>query len=305
MNATVRLARAEFRKLFTTLAVPVTVALAAVFAVGSVLIDAAVAGKPGQHPLGSAAETYQMLKFGPIVVVAMLILGILVAGGEFRHRTIVPTLLATPRRAQVFTVKVAVIALFGAVFSAVIFGLGLGTIAGVLAAHGMHTLPAAAGRMYVGTVIAGVCFGMIGVALGALTRNTFVAIIAAVGWALFVEVIALGNVAPSLAKVVPGVGVDRPDQPARAQCPGTRGRRAGAGRIRGGHARGGQPDHDPPRRWLTSPPWKAHAQAPNRRRGGSPARPPPRRHGGHHAATVSDGETCVSPLRMACVRLGA
>ncbi len=216
MNATLRLARAEFRKLFTTLAVPVTVALAAVFAVGSVLIDAAVAGKPGQHPLGSAAETYQMLKFGPIVVVAMLILGILVAGGEFRHRTIVPTLLATPRRARVFAVKVAVIAVFGAVFSAAIFGLGLGTIAGVLAAHGMHTLPAAAGRMYVGTVIAGICFGMIGVALGALTRNTFVAIIAAVGWALFVEVIALGNVAPSLAKWFPvwaSIGLTNPPEP--------------------------------------------------------------------------------------------
>ena len=48
MNATMRLARAEFRKLFTTLAVPVTAAIAAVVTVGSVLIDAAVAGKPGQ-----------------------------------------------------------------------------------------------------------------------------------------------------------------------------------------------------------------------------------------------------------------
>ena len=219
-------------------------------AVGSVLIDAVVAGHPGQHALGSVAETYQMLKFGPIVVVAMLILGILAAGGEFRHRTIVPALLATPRRAQVFAVKVAVIALFGAVFAAVIFGLGLGTIAGVLAAHGFHTLPAAAGRMYLGTVIAGACFGMIGVALGALTRNTVVAIVAAVGWALFVEVITLGNVAPSLAKWFPVRCVHRPDQPARAQCPGTRGRRPGAGRLRGGHAGGRQPDHDSARHWL-------------------------------------------------------
>ena len=143
MNATVRLARAEVRKLFTTRAVPVTAAIAAVLAVGSVLINAAVAGKPGQYALGSAAETYKMLKFGPVVIVAMLILGILVAGGEFRHRTIVPALLATPQRARVFAVKVAVIALFGAVFAAVVFGLGLGTVAGVLAAHGFHHLPAA------------------------------------------------------------------------------------------------------------------------------------------------------------------
>jgi hypothetical protein len=216
MNATLRLARAEVRKLFTTRAVPVTVALAAVVAVGSVLIDAAVAGHPGQYAMGTIKETYQMLKFGPVVVMAMLVLGILAAGGEFRHRTIVPALLTTPRRSQVFAVKVAVIALFGAVFAAVVFGLGLGTVAGVLAAHGFHHLPAAAGRMYLGTIIAGACFGMLGVALGAITRNTVGAIVAAVGWALFVEVITLGNVAPSLEKWFPvgaSIGLTNPPDP--------------------------------------------------------------------------------------------
>jgi hypothetical protein len=216
MNATLRLARAEVRKLFTTRAVPVTVAIAAVLAVGSVLIDAAVAGHPGQHAIGTITETYQMLKFGPVVVMAMLILGILAAGGEFRHRTIVPALLTTPRRSQVFAVKVAVIALFGAVFAAVVFGLGLGTVAGVLATHGFHHLPVATGRMYLGTVIAGACFGMLGVALGAITRNTVGAIVAAVGWALFVEVITLGNVAPSLEKWFPvgaSIGLTNPPGP--------------------------------------------------------------------------------------------
>ena len=38
--------------------------------------------------------------------------------------------------------------------------------------------------VYVGTVIAGFCFGMLGVAVGALTRNTFIAIIALVGFAV-------------------------------------------------------------------------------------------------------------------------
>ena len=51
-----------------------------------------------------------MLKFGPITCVVMLILGILAAGSEFRHRTIIPVLLATPQRARIFAVKVAVIA---------------------------------------------------------------------------------------------------------------------------------------------------------------------------------------------------
>ena len=86
------------------------------------------AGKNGSPRLGTDAAVYQMLKFGAITCVVMLILGILAAGSEFRHRTIVPVLLATPHRARVFAVKVAVIAGLGAVFSAVTFGLGLGTV---------------------------------------------------------------------------------------------------------------------------------------------------------------------------------
>ena len=70
--------------------------------------------------------------------------------------------------------------------------------------------------MYLGTVIAGACFGMLGVALGAITRNTVGAIVAAVGWALFVEVITLGNVAPTVEKWLPvgaSVGLTNPPGP--------------------------------------------------------------------------------------------
>ena len=213
MNATARLVRAEVRKLFTTRAVPISAAIAVVLAVASVLIDAAVAGKSGTPALGTTAETYKMLKIGPVAVVVMLVIGVLAAGGEFRHRTIVPALLATPHRTRLFVVKVAVIAVFGAVFGAVIFGLGRGTVAGTLAAHGMHHLPAQTGRMYLGTVIASACFGMIGVALGALTRNTVGAIVAAIAWAIFVEQIILQIVAPGLDKWLPvtaSIGLTNP-----------------------------------------------------------------------------------------------
>ena len=216
MNATARLVRAEVRKLLTTRAVPFSVIIAAVLAVASVLIDAAVAGKSGAPALGSTAETYQMLKLGALSAVVMLIIGILVAGGEFRHRTIVPALLATPHRTRLFVAKVAVIAVLGAAFSAVIFGLGLGTVVAMLAAHGIHYLPAQTGRLYIGSVIAGACFGMIGVALGALTRNTVGAIVAAIAWAIFVEQISLQAVAPSLEKWLPvgaSLGLTNPPSP--------------------------------------------------------------------------------------------
>ena len=208
MNGTVllnagRLARAEVRKLFTTKAVPVTLAIAIVLAVGSVIIDALVAGRQGAAPLGTDASTNQMLKFGAIPCVVMLILGILAAGSEFRHRTIVPVLLATPHRARVFAVKVIVIAALGAAFAAVVFGLGLETIVLTLSAHGIHHLPGGVGRLYAGTVISSACFGMIGVALGALTRNTIGAIVAAIVWTLFVEQVILAAIVPGVEKWLP------------------------------------------------------------------------------------------------------
>jgi hypothetical protein len=203
MNGTVRLARAELRKLFTTKALPVSFAIAIALAIGSVLIDAMVAGQHGTPRLGSDDDTYQMLKFGSVTCVVMLILGILNGGSEFRHRTIIPVLLATPHRMRVFAVKVAVIAGLSAVFSALVFGLGLVTIVVTLSAHGIHHLPAGVGTLYVGTVISSACFGMIGVALGALTRNTIGAIVVAIAWALFVEQVILAAIAPAIEKWLP------------------------------------------------------------------------------------------------------
>ena len=222
MTSTVRLARAELRKLFTTKALPVSFAIAIVLAIGSVIIDAMVAGQGHNAPLGTDAAVYQMLKFGPITCVVMLILGILAAGSEFRHRTIIPALLATPHRVRIFAVKVAVIAGLGAVFSAVLFGLGLETVVLTLSAHGIHHLPAGVGRLYAGTVISSTCFGMIGVALGALTRNTIGAIVAAIVWTLFIELVILATVAPGIEKWLPtaaAVGLTDIPSPAHGLSP--------------------------------------------------------------------------------------
>ena len=144
-----------------------------------------------------------MLKFGAITCVVMLILGILAAGSEFRHRTIVPVLLATPHRARIFAVKVAVIAVLGAAFSAVVFGLGLGYHRPD-AVGARDAPPAGRSRPALrGTVLSSACFGMIGVALGALTRNTIGAIVAAIAWTLFIEQVILNAIVPHIEKWLP------------------------------------------------------------------------------------------------------
>ena len=63
--------------------------------------------------------------------------------------------------------------------------------------------------MLAGTVLAGTLFGVIGVALGYLTRSTVAAVVGAVGWVMFVEQVILRTVAPQQLKwLVSGVASD-------------------------------------------------------------------------------------------------
>jgi hypothetical protein len=130
----------------------------------------------------------------------MLVLGIVAAGGEYRHRTIVPATLVTPRRGAQVAAKTAAIAIAGVILATLTFGSGLATIVLELSAHGLHRLPPGTGRLFADAVIAAALFGVIGVALGYLTRSTIAAMVCAVGWVLFAELAVLHTLVPQLAK---------------------------------------------------------------------------------------------------------
>jgi ABC-type transport system involved in multi-copper enzyme maturation permease subunit len=195
MTAITRLARAELRKLATTRAVLITLAVSAGLAVTSVIATASAAGHNGALALSTTAGADALLKLGIISCVAMLVLGIIASGGEYRHKTIIPAMLTTPRRGALVTAKVIAVAIAGAALSALTFGVGLAAAA-ELSAHGIHHLPAATASMLAGSVIAGTLFGVIGAALGYLTRSTLAAVVGAVGWVIFVEQVILRTVAP-------------------------------------------------------------------------------------------------------------
>ena len=200
MTAIANLTRAELRKLATGRAFLITLAVSAGLAVTSVFAIAVAAGKNGVPALSTTAGADAMLKLGIVCCVAMLVLGILASGGEYRHKTIIPAMLITPRRGALVATKVIAVAIAGAVLSAVTFGAGLGAAAAELSAHGIHHLPADAASMFVGSVITGTLFGVIGVALGYITRSTIAAIVSAVGWVLFAELAILHTLAPHLAR---------------------------------------------------------------------------------------------------------
>jgi hypothetical protein len=195
--------RAESRKIFFSRAFLGSLGLAVGLSVMSVLVDAAVAGKPGQPKLGSIAEANQMFKFGPVTCVVLLILGILASGGEYRHQTMVSTVLLAPRRSVVVGTKAGAVLIAGVVLTTVTLGLGLATIYAVLATHHFHTMPADWIGLFIGTVVASTFFGLLGAALGFIARSTVGAVVAFVGWVLFGELIIIKTIAPHIEKWLP------------------------------------------------------------------------------------------------------
>ncbi len=200
MTTIVRLTHAELRKLVASRTYLIGLALSVGLAVLSVAVVAAVAGKSGHAALDTAAGANKLLKLGVLCCVGMLVLGILGSGSEYKYKTIIPAMLAGPRRGTLVAAKIIGIAVAGALFSLLTFGLGLATAVAELSAHHIHNLPADTSSLFAGSVIAGTLFGVIGVALGYITRSTIAAVVGAVGWVLFAELAILHTLVPHLAK---------------------------------------------------------------------------------------------------------
>jgi ABC-type transport system involved in multi-copper enzyme maturation permease subunit len=200
----INLVRIEALKLRTApalfVAALVTVGLALVAGVSNVLL----AGRNGSAALGSHDNVTKVFNQpAAISCMAMFILGVIVIAGEYKQRTIVSTYLAEPRRGRTLIAKLITTALVGALVSAVAFGL---TYAAALVAYstkGVHHLDVDVAALWSGTTVGGACFGMLGVALGALTRNTIGAVIAGLVWIQVVEVALLESAVPALGKWLP------------------------------------------------------------------------------------------------------
>lgn len=118
-----------------------------------------------------------------------LILGVTIICTEYRHRTITPTLLSTPRRARVLLAKVVVAAgagfLMGVVLSFVAAALG----AAAIAARGYPVLLTSDGvprLLALMTVALGV-WCVFGLGFGALLRNQVAAVVSAIALVTIVD----------------------------------------------------------------------------------------------------------------------
>ena len=117
--------------------------------------------------------------------VLLLVLGIRIVTDEFRHGTIVPSLLAVPQRLRLLAAKLVV---------AVLTGAALATVAGAAmlltalsAGTPGVTFDAEAGRILAGLIGAGALWTTVGAALGTVVRSQILAIVGGLLWLMGIE----------------------------------------------------------------------------------------------------------------------
>jgi ABC-2 type transport system permease protein len=195
------LVTAEWLKLRTTRllhgTVPTAVALSLAAVAGMVL-----SSHGGElETADGVRRVFSVAGAGAIVV---LVVGILISAGEYRHGTAGDTFLTSPQRNQVVAAKLAVAGVLGA-------GVGVVTAAACVAAAALvyrsesATLSLASADVWLAvpaTAVYTALFAVLGVALGAVIRNQVVAVAGALAWLAIVEH-TLVNLVPSIGRWLP------------------------------------------------------------------------------------------------------
>jgi|GEM_PF-496661 len=146
-----------------------------------------------------------LLSSGSFAAIAIVVLGILVTAGEYRHRTIVGSLLIEPRRGRLLWAKIAILAAIGALIGAVAAAMAVGIGLVGLEARGIALrlstgeLAAIAG----GTVWHVAVLAIAGTAVGALVREQITAVAATLGVLWIVDPI-VSQVIPAIERYGPG-----------------------------------------------------------------------------------------------------
>ena len=189
-----RLLHAEALRLATTRTYWLLAAGALALIAGGVAPTAAATSfTPGTSPARS------VLAIAGLAQTVALIAGALSVTGEFRHQTIIPAVLITPRRTPLLAAKLITLAAVGLVFGLAATGMAATITFPLLAAR--H-IPAGVSATGIAAIIAGggiatALAAAFGIGVGAIIRNQAGAIIA---------VLALLYVAEPLLGFVPHLG---------------------------------------------------------------------------------------------------
>jgi hypothetical protein len=135
----------------------------------------------------------------------LLILGIMISSGEFRHMTASSTFLISPDRRRVIYAKLAAAGVTAVALTVLISAVTLAVAVPWLASRGV-TVSSFGGEVAAalgGALLAGVVSAALGVGFGAVVRNQTAAITVALLWSQVVETL-LTTLAPRIGRWLPG-----------------------------------------------------------------------------------------------------
>ncbi len=206
MNA---LLRAEARKILTARSTVVVAGFVILYPALSVLPAVLAA----QEPAVDSGTILHVLRGGAdVLTLAALLLGILAVAGEHRHGTIVPSLLAAPRRGLFLAAKLGSQAALGVVLALAVSAVGLLAGSAYLATRDVTVDALSTEVLLTVSAVALVVtlHAVIGTALGALVKNQTAAVAGALIWVFAVEnAIPLVLRNPGLTRWLPGGLSDR------------------------------------------------------------------------------------------------
>jgi len=154
--------------------------------------------------LTSTEDQRGLLSVGSLAGVFSALAGVMLVTSEYRHGTIRPTLLFTPRRSRVVDAKLAAGLLAGMLFG--IAGEGLGFAIGYACLAGRGIDYALNGGqttlLLLGTLASVALWGALGVGIGTIVRNQVGAIIGLLAWGFVAENLLFAFV-PSVGRFAP------------------------------------------------------------------------------------------------------
>ena len=203
------LLRAEIRKTLTTRSALVLAGAVVAYPALSLLPAVTAA----EAPAVDGGTLLQVLRGGAdVLAIAVLVLGILAAAGEYRHGTIVPYLLAAPQRARFLGAKLGSQAVVGATLPLGASVVGQVVGGAYLAGRDVpvDVFSADVFATVVGVTLVATLYAAIGTAVGVLVRNQTAAVAGALVWVFAIEnVLPLVLHVPGLKRWLPGGASDR------------------------------------------------------------------------------------------------
>jgi ABC-2 type transport system permease protein len=155
-------------------------------------------------PLASAEGLQRVLSVTGAGALVVLLVGILISAGEYRHGTSADTFLTTPRRHRVVLAKLLVGAAVGLAVGILTSAACVG-IASLLFDLKGSTFPFGDGDVWLtlgGTLVYTTLFAVLGVAVGTMVRNQVLAVALALAWLAIAEHILVGF-APRIGRWLP------------------------------------------------------------------------------------------------------